>query len=368
MTRPRYALRVWRPDAITGALAAAALGFVLSDLRESEGGAGILFRGERTAAAEIAWPPAASRMPFEEGLAVAGDAPLLVYGRIEAPHVLAFEREAAASSLLKESLGNARVAVVDVGSDLPDALRGTEFLRAVPAILALRRGANGTLEVLDAAEPLTGAVHEPVGLARELARILAGERPLAALRADAAAQQDAATSLALVARLEAAGLFEEAAEVHAAALAAERRPNGPMHADAALRRALLEHVRPEVADGEDGAVEAQLTVMSDPAALFRGWSLLASSAAAFADAGPAEEIGRTRWLRRLRRTARKAYKPCPEDRLVPYAALLLERFALDREDLDSIDRSFCRVVARVIALEAPDSPAAARAAELFGQR
>ena len=129
-----------RPDLITGALAAAALGFVLSDWRESEGGAGILFGSERTAAAEIAWPPGASRVPFDEGLAAAGDAPLLVYGRIEAPHVLAFEREAAASSLLKEALGNARVAVVDVGSDLPDALRGTKLLRAVPALLAVRRG------------------------------------------------------------------------------------------------------------------------------------------------------------------------------------------------------------------------------------
>ena len=358
---------MWRPDLITGALAAAALGFVLSDWRESEGGAGILFGSERTAAAEIAWPPGASRVPFDEGLAAAGDAPLLVYGRIEAPHVLAFEHAAAASSLLKEALGNARVAVVDVGSDLPDALRGTKLLRAVPALLAVRRGADGSVEVLDAAEPLTGALHEPVGLAHEIGRILAGSgrSPRCATPPP---RTTAATTLALVARLEAAGLFEEAAEVHAAALAAERRPNGPMHADAALRRALLEHVRPEVADGEDGAVEAQLTVMSDPGALFRGWSLLASSAAAFADAGTVEDIGRTRWLRRLRRTARKAYKPCPEDRLIPYAALLLERFALDREDLDSIDRSFCRVVARVIALEAPDSPAAARAAELFGQR
>ena len=353
---------------ITGALAAAALGFVLSDWRESEGGAGILFGGERTAAAEIAWPPDDSRVPLEEGLAAAVDAPLLVYGRVDAPHVVAFERGAASSVPVQEALGDARIAVVDVGSELPGALRGTKLLRAVPAILAVRRDADGSVEVLDAAEPLTGALHEPVGLAHELTRILAGERPLAALRDAAAAEPTAATSLALVARLEAAGLFEEAAGVHAAALAAERRPNGPMHADAALRRALLEHVRPEVADGEDGAVEAQLTVMSDPGALFRGWSLLASSAAAFADAGTVEDIGRTRWLRRLRRTARKAYKPCPEDRLVPYAALLLERFALDREDLDSIDRSFCRVVARVIALEAPDSPAAARAAELFGQR
>ncbi|MEE2939447.1 MAG: hypothetical protein VX460_03580 [Planctomycetota bacterium] len=359
---------MWRPDLITGALAAAALGFVLSDWRESEGGAGLLFGAARPAAAAIAWPPAASRVTLEDGLAAAGDAPLLVYGRIEAPHVLAFERAAAASSLVAGALGNARVAVVDVGSELPDALRGAEVLRAVPAILALRRAADGSIDVLDAAEPLTGAVHEPVGLARELARMLAGERPLAALRAAAAAEPSAAASLALVARLEAAGLFDEAAEVHAAALAAERRPNGPMHADAALRRALRDHVRPEVADGEDGAVEAQLTVMSDPAALFRGWTLLASSAAAFADAGTTEEIGRTRWLRRLRRTARKAYKPCPEERLLPYASLLLERFALDREDLDSIDRSFCRVVARPIALEAPDRAAAARAAELFGQR
>ena len=138
--------------------------------------------------------------------------------------------------------------------------------------------------MLDAAEPLTGACTSPWGSPTRLARILAGERPIAALRAPPPRSPTAATSLALVARLEAAGLFEEAAEVHAAALAAERRPNGPMHADAALRRALLEHVRPEVADGEDGAVEAQLTVTSDPGALFRGWSLLASSAAAFADA------------------------------------------------------------------------------------
>lgn len=357
-----------RPDAITGALAAAALGFVVSDWRESEGGAGVLFGAERPAVTEIAWPPGASRVPLEDGLAAASDAPLLVYGRIDAPHVLAFERGAASSDLVKEALGDARVAVVDVGSDLPEALRGTGLLRAVPVILAVRRGADGSVEVLDAAEPLTGALHEPVGLARELTRILAGERPLAALRAAAAATPTATASLALVARLEAAGLFEEAAEVHAAALAAERRPNGPMHADAALRRALLDHVRPEVADGEDGAVEAQLTVMSDPAALFRGWSLLASSAAAFADAGSTEEIGRTSWLRRLRRTTRKAYKPCPEERFLPYASLLLERFALDPEDLDSLDRSFCRVVARSIALEAPDSAAAARAAELVGPR
>ena len=95
--------------------------------------------------------------------------------------------------------------------------------------------------------------------------------------------------------------------MHAAALAANAGRT-PMHADAALRRALLEHVRPEVADGGT-TVEAQLTAASDPGALFRGWSLLASSAAAFADAGTVEDIGRTRWLRRLRRTARKASSP-----------------------------------------------------------
>lgn len=371
--------RVKVPYGITASALCALLGWSASDWCEGRAGGGVLFgdSGAARGAATPAWP-AAARLAPRERLA-AGPGPLLVYLRTDTPDVRAFEAAAAADPRVEAALAPFEVVRVDVDEGVPQVLRDADLGAAAPAFLVVEV-IDGTVVLRDALEPLTGAVFEPNGLVAELERAAEGRDDLAALEAARAAALGGGgpapiESLALAYRLEAAGRFGAAAALLDAALALEARPNGPLHRDRLLREALRDFTRPDPADSEAGAVEAYLTTEADPAALYRGWSLLASSAATAAasldDAtAPADltDLSRERWLRRLRRTTRKAYKPCPEGRLVPFATLLLERFALDPEDLDSIDRSFCRVVVRTIQREAPSSTWQVRAEALFPPR
>lgn len=299
---------------------------------------------------------------------------MLVYARLETPHVRAFEERANGDGELTRLLGNFAVARVDLdGPD--DAANGVPGLTTGPRFLVVEPTPEGDFLAVDAAEPWTGALFEPHGLRAELARIEAGLAPLADLLealqdADPPAAPEA---LAVVRRLEAMGWYGRAESVFAEALAMERHPNGPLHRHALLREALMKHRPLDVLDGE-GAIEEHLTVEADKGVLFQGWSTLASGFAArvqtFDEPGTPDSVravGMDRWRRRMRNATRLGYKHCPDERLVPYMALLLERYAEDPEDLDSMDRSFCRAVQGRLKRDAPGSEWARRAETLFGR-
>ena len=57
----------------------------------------------------------------------------------------------------------------------------------------------------------------------------------------------------------------------------------------------------------------------------------------------------TRWERRLRETTRKAWIACPDERVLPFGACVIERFARAPRDLDSLDRAFMGAVIRSMA-------------------
>lgn len=299
---------------------------------------------------------------------------MLVYVRTDAPHVRAFEERAAKDEELMRLLGCFAVVRIDLAAP-GEAAERVRSLSTGPRFVVVEPTRHGDFVAVDAAEPWTGALFEPHGLRAELTRLKDGRAPLSDLYE---ASQDAAPpaaleTLAVVRRLDAMGSYDTAESVFTEALTKERHPNGTLHRHALLREAVMKHRPLEVMDGE-GAIEEHLTVEADKSVLFQGWSTLASSFAArvhtFDEPGTPESVravGIDRWRRRMRDATRLGYKSCPEERIVPYMALLLERYAEDREDLDSMDRSFCRAVLRRLKREAPDSAWSRRAETLFGQ-
>ncbi len=370
-----YAPVVKGPYVASITLCCAFLGFGVSAWHERPA-APPEFSGNSTAEdASRPWPSGAFadlEQAVEHG--EAEGQPTLVYARIEAPHVRAFERLAAVDEELSRALGGFTVVRLDLdGAGSQPAM--DLGLRTGPLFVLVERSPSGEISVTDAAEPLTGALFEPLGLRVELARLAEGRAPFEALRGaqENAPPPAAKETWALVRRLDAMGRHDRADSVFAEALAEERHPNGTLHRLALLRAAVKEHLPLEVMDGE-GAIEAHLTVEADKLVLFHGYSTLASSFAARVQTlddpetpGPVRAIGVDRWRRRMREATRLGYKACPPERLVPYMSLLLERYAEDQEDLDSMDKFLCRAIVKRLKREAPDSPWVRRAETLFGE-
>ena len=138
---------------------------------------------------------------------------------------------------------------------------------------------------------------------------------------------------------------------------AEREPtagiNGFDERSVLLQAAIDSFVVPEPADGKT-ALEEHLMTEGNKELQFRGWSLLASwferSARASVNAdGKHLGVPTARWEARLRGATRKVWISCPDDHLLPFGALLVERFARTPEDLDSLDRAFVAAVIRTLA-------------------
>ena len=50
----------------------------------------------------------------------------------------------------------------------------------------------------------------------------------------------------------------------------------------------------------------------------------------------------------MRDTTRHAWISCPDDRLLPFGSLLIQRYARTPRDLDSLDRAFMGAVVRTL--------------------
>lgn len=289
-------------------------------------------------------------------LSDASGKPILAYARTDAPEQITFETAAAADAPLRAALSRFVPFAVNVrGDDQEQALASRLSLHAAPMFAVLLRSRTGTPQPIDAAIPLTGALLEPFGLTVELERLSAahgGEKERLGPLPATTQPEDSNPVLARTDQLDALARFDESAAVFAEALASERMPNGTLHRFALLQDAIAAHGQAATAEGP-GPIEEHLAVEADDEVLYRGWSLIASSLDARRTSSALPE---ERWLRRLREATRLGYKHCPERALVPYAQLLLQRYALDLEDLDSLDRMFCRAVIRTLRKRVPDAP------------
>ena len=269
---------------------------------------------------------------------------ILVYTRIDLPFVLEFETAAGTDAPLNRVLSRFVPLALDVaGAGEADAQ--DLGLHSAPLFVRLDASSDGAFTVSGAAETLTGALFEPIGLSHELER-LAGARSI-----------NPSDVFARIRQLEARGLYDEANSLFDSALTEERTPNGPVHRMALLRDAIVSHTVTDVVDARQ-AIQEHLEVEAEREILYQGWTTLASSFAAYhVTRGTGAAAGsRDRLLRRVLDATRLGYKYAPERVLTPYAALLLKRYALDIGELDTMDKMFARAVSRTLRENAPDSP------------
>lgn len=237
---------------------------------------------------------------------------------------------------------------------------------AAPLVLVFSSEAPDPV-LVDALEPVTGSSFDRYGLTAELLRVAEGRNSLASLREQVrAVPADEAATVALALRLEAAGKWEEAAQRWQAARESSSEAQGPLVRYERLSRATGSDLA-SPADGDPGGaadqeteLEAKLLVEDDETLLFMGWTRAACRLEAMARSAASSKDGShlgvptRRWERRLREATRKAWIACPDELVLAYGALLIERFARAPRDLDSLDRAFMAAVVRSMA-EADDA-------------
>lgn len=211
-------------------------------------------------------------------------------------------------------------------------------------------------EIVDALEPVCDTAFERRGLTSELVRTSGGTSQLRELAARylAGNLQDGPTdeplALAYALRLEASGRWDEARRVRARSLEESPAAQGTLTRYGRMRDALLEPGPSTPADQET-ALEIHLLREDDATLLFMGWTSAAGRLERLAAAADSEHLGvpSIRWERRLRETTRKAWISCPDDLVLPFGAIVVERFARAPADLDSLDRAFMGAVIRTMA-------------------
>ena len=270
--------------------------------------------------------------------------PILVYTRLDLPFLHAFERAAGEDPVLAQVVRNFIPLALDVRGD--GALDARALgLHSAPLFVRADPDADGSFRVTRAAETHTGALFEPIGLADEIRRLATH------------GSNSSSGVFAKIRQLDALGRYDEASALFESALEEERAPNGPLHRMALLRASVLSHEVTDVVDAR-GAIQEHLEIESEKRVLFQGWTTLASSYAAYRatrEPGTAEGA-RDRLLRRMLDATRLGYKYAPDRVLAPYAALLLQRYAVDVDELDTMDKMFARAVSRTLRKTAPDSP------------
>ncbi|MEM6567261.1 MAG: hypothetical protein AAF957_02560 [Planctomycetota bacterium] len=341
-----------------------AVSFVASEL------AGVHHAAREDGALRERWPAEWSASADAAAAAASErDVPVLVYARADTFACRALEEAAGEDAVLGERMDAFVPLALDLaGSGGDRALARALAIEVVPAFVLvdagdLRTGLGdpGTRIPRTGVRAGTGGLHEPFGLAHEMSAERAAER------ADGAGAFDAA--LEEIERALGGGDAASADGVLVAMVAGGASPNDPGRRLGRFVTALRGHVVVGPADAE-GTLEASLLVEGDDRVLFRGWSLLASAFELRARAADAAEdevyrgVDATRWRRRLRDATRRAWLSCPDATVVPFGALLIERYGASERDLDSLDRRFCAAVLRTLQRTAPDAPRVERAAEI----
>ncbi|MEM9381081.1 MAG: hypothetical protein AAGB93_14110 [Planctomycetota bacterium] len=345
------------------ALAAACglAGFTANELAGAEGPPGF---PSSASILEDRWPAdwAASAEAAAASAAERG-ATVLVYARAGTFACRALEESAGADALVLERMRPFVPLALDLtGSGADRALARTLGIESVPALTTLGAEAlHVALEHPRATVPrigvraVTGGLHEPFGLAHALLEAGGGEVD---------------TFEAELGAIERALGGGDAAGAEAALQALVERGASPNDPPRRLERFVGALREPAIAAGPadaEGTLEAALLVEGDERVLYRGWSLLASVfelRARAAEGDAYRGVEEVRWGRRLRDASRRAWLSCPDAAVVPFGALLIERYAASETDLDSLDRRFCAAVARTLQGTAPDSPRVQRAVEL----
>ncbi|WP_145195759.1 hypothetical protein [Planctomycetes bacterium Poly30] len=228
---------------------------------------------------------------------------------------------------------------------------------AAPLWLVLSSAESAPVCV-DALEPVTGARFERYGLCAELLRAAEGRNALQGLRARAQAGDQGTGEgavLALALRLEAAGDWKGAAQLIEEARPAAPSARSPLARYERLSAAMRADPAPSGAADRESALEEALLTENDSTLLYMGWTRVASElersagAAASSPGGSHLGVPSARWERRLRETTRRAWIACPDELVLPFGALLVERFARAPRDLDSLDKAFLGAVIRTMA-------------------
>lgn len=337
------------------------------------------FFGTKTESLADRWPADWVDSP-DEALRLAQERGTLVfvYAHADTFACRALERAAGGDALLRELLAGFVPLALDLdGGGHALALAHNFEIGSVPllGVLPARRLEDRLTQpesciggIQDAILPITGGLHEPIGLAAELVR-LATSSNLSTSDGHGlpAAPPSANDVLANVSLREARGDYRYARWSFDGGLTRETQPNGVLHRFALLRDAVRTHTVEGPADSE-GTIEAALLVEDDERVLYQGWSMLASvfdlRAVAADERGTYRDVDARRWRRRVREASRKAWISCPDSAVVPFGSLLIERYGRSLDDLDSLDRMFCRAVVRTLQRTAPESPRVARAAEV----
>ncbi len=289
---------------------------------------------------------------------------LLVFSTMNSAGTEFLERQLAEDATLQAAIRVFTPVVIRLDGGPSDRALAESLGISWAPMFVILDGEGPEPQLVDALEPATGTAFERFGLTAKLHRAAAKRIPLAELRA--ADPSDDAASLRLAARLDAGGLWQEAAVIRDRLSAASTAPNSLIRRYERLVHAMETATTPGAAEGETSVDEA-LTVEDEPSILFRGWTMLGSryehSARRAAVSGDGTYLGvpRDRWERRLRETTRRGWIACPDELVLPYGALLIERYARVPADLDSLDRAFMAAVVRTMSqsdgVEAPHAQA-----------
>ncbi len=122
-------------------------------------------------------------------------------------------------------------------------------------------------------------------------------------------------------------------------------------------QAVVEAFTVPVPGDVETALDLHLATEGNERLRYYGWSWLGGwleqcARRAAASGGDYLGVPRARWEARLRGASRRAWISCPNDRLLPFGCLLLQRYGRAAEDLDSLDRAFVSAVFRTL-VEAP---------------
>lgn len=276
------------------------------------------------------------------------DVPILVFATTASAHTDRLEQDFGSDAALAAALTAFAPVALRLDGDAVDRKLAQELGASMtPMFLVFEQGNEGP-KLVDALEPMTGTNYNAFGLTQELLRVSGGFQPLRELRAT--------QGLALARRLDCAGLFSEAAAVRAQMSVDAVGPGSTIRGYERLAAAIQAATNsPPVPADAESAIEATLLVESQPAIRYTGWTYLAcqlerhAQASAASDTGEALGVPRERWERRLRETTRFAWISCPDELVLPFGALLIERYARVPKDLDSLDRAFMAAVIRTMA-------------------